>query len=97
MEFEWNRGNREKNWVEHGVSAEETEQCFFNPALQFDDLKHSQREPRRVVLGVTDVGRLLTIVYTVRAGHIRVISARSMSRKERILYAAYQEKAGSPV
>lgn len=92
MEFDWDEGNRDKNWVLHGVTREETEECFFNPSLQFDDLKHSHKEPRRVILGMTDRGRPLTVVYTLREEKARPISARPMSRKERLLYEEYQKK-----
>ena len=38
------------------------------------------------MLGHTDPGRRLFIVFTVRNNRIRVISARDMSRKERKIY-----------
>lgn len=92
MEFDWNEGNRDKNWVTHSVTREEAEECFFNISLQFDDIKHSQKEPRRVLLGITDQGRILTVIYTLRGEKVRIISARPMSREERKLYETYKEK-----
>ena len=85
--FEWDEANIEKNWRAHRVSPSEAEQVFFNkPLLTGDDTKHSQEENRYYVLGQTDQGRLLFVVFTVRQGDIRVISARDMSRKERKIY-----------
>ena len=92
MEFDWDEGNRDKNWVAHAVTREESEECFFNLSLQFDDIKHSQKEPRHVLLGTTDQERILTVVYTLRGERIRIISARPMSREERKLYETYKEK-----
>ncbi|EXI78697.1 MAG: hypothetical protein AW10_02851 [Candidatus Accumulibacter appositus] len=86
--FEWDDGNARKN-EKHGVSTAEAEQTFFNdPLLLLTDVLHSQREPRFHALGKTDEGRLLHITFTLRrSGNlVRVISARSMHRKERTIY-----------
>lgn len=86
--FEWDEGNRTKNWRLHRVSVSECEQVFFNlPLLLADDVKHSAGEPRYYVLGQTMTGRALFVAFTVRGSLIRVISARPMSRKERRIYA----------
>ena len=86
--FEWDEGNARKN-EKHGVSIAETEQVFFNtPLLLLEDIKHSRRELRFHALGKTDKVRLLHFTFTLRkAGErIRVISARDMHRKERVIY-----------
>jgi uncharacterized DUF497 family protein len=85
--FEWDAGNREKNWLKHQVASGECEEVFFNlPLLLQADLAHSQAEPRYFVLGQTNLGRGLFIAFTVRNDKIRVISARDMSQKERDIY-----------
>lgn len=79
--FEWDDGNRTKNWVRHQVSTTECEEVFFNlPLLLADDAQHSQIERRYYVLGQTNGGRQLFIAFTVRINKIRVVSARDMSR-----------------
>jgi len=86
--FEWDDGNAHKN-DKHGVSLSEAEQVFFNqPLLLLEDLKHSLNEQRFHVLGKTDENRQLHITFTIRqAGEkIRVISAREMHKKERLIY-----------
>jgi len=88
--FQWDKSNIEKNWLKHKVSPIKCEQIFFNePLLVVEDLKHSQRERRYYALGRTDSGRLLFVAFTIRKNLIRVISARTMSRKER---KKYEEK-----
>jgi len=78
----------DKNWVRHGVAAGECEEVFFNlPLILQVDLLHSQREDRYYILGQTNPGRYLLIAFSLRENKIRVISARDMSRKERIAYA----------
>ena len=86
--FDWDEGNTRKN-EKHGVSMAEAEQIFFNePLLLLADIKHSQGESRFHALGKTDEGRTLHITFTLRnAGEkIRVISARDMHKKERMIY-----------
>ncbi len=86
--FEWDDGNRIKNWTKHQVSTSECEEVFFNlPLLLVDDVPHSQVEKRFYGLGQTNAGRKLFISYTTRTNKIRVLSARDMSRKERRTYA----------
>lgn len=85
--FDWDEGNLLKNWHIHRVSASECEQVFFNqPLLTGSDEAHSKEEMRHYALGVTDAGRRLFVVFTVRQRLIRVISARDMSRQERKVY-----------
>ncbi len=83
MGFDWDKGNLDKNKISHGVDYQEVEQVFFNePTKIFKDAIHSEMEERFVAFGVTDAGRKLTIVFTIRKGKIRVISARDRNRKE---------------
>ena len=87
--FEWDGGNTRKSAEKHDVSQGEAEQVFFNePLMIVQDEIHSVSELRLHALGRTDVGRLLHITFTLRdSGRlIRVISARTMNRKERTRY-----------
>jgi uncharacterized DUF497 family protein len=88
VRFEWDEGNARKN-EQHGVSMAEAEQVFFNsPLLVLPDIKHSDTEPRFHSLGKTNEDRRLHITFTLRGvgDAIRVISARDMHRKERVIY-----------
>jgi uncharacterized DUF497 family protein len=85
--FEWDEGNRYKNWISHGVSEVEAEEAFVSrPLLLLDDDKHSQFEDRYAVLGKTKKNRTLFVAFTIRKDKIRVISARDMSEKDRKEY-----------
>ena len=86
--FDWYIGNSTKN-EKHEVSQIESEQIFLNePLLLLPDAKHGVSEQRIHALGKTDLDRLLHITFTLRfnASKIRVISARDMHRKERVIY-----------
>jgi len=91
--FQWDAGNARKN-EKHGVSQQEAEQIFLNtPLLILMDEKHVGAEPRFHALGITLAARQLHITFTIRdAGRlIRIISARPMHRKERMIYAQKAE------
>ena len=77
-EFDWDEQNEEKLLRRHRVSAREVEECFANP-----NTKRRQRDAL-LLLGMTDAGRMLFIVYEQRtSGIVRVYSAREMTEKER--------------
>jgi uncharacterized protein len=87
--FDWDEGNSRKSADKHGVTQAEAEQVFFNePLLVAEDARHSAREARLHALGRTDDGRRLHVSFTLRRDDtmIRVISARSMHRRERHRY-----------
>ena len=87
VSFDWNEGNRDKNWVKHMMSTKECEEAFFNkPHIIAPDPDHSKNERRYSLLGTTNSRRLVRIIYTIRNDSIRVISARDQSKKERSIY-----------
>ena len=85
-EFDWDEGNSEKP-KKHGLTLTETEEAFFDEnKVMFTDWEHSATEQRITLLGKNKRGRLLNITYTIRAKKIRIITARSVNRKEVQLY-----------
>jgi hypothetical protein len=91
--FDWDDANAHKNWERHQVTPEEAEDVFFNePLVVRSDIRHSKLEKRYYVLGHTDAGRRLFIVFVVRRKIIRVISARDMNRNETETYGRYEEE-----
>jgi len=81
--FDWDENNT-KHLAAHDVSREEFEEVFDFPRLQVE--QERKRESRFWVLGRTAAGRLLTVVYTMREGMIRAVTAHTMKRKNRSLY-----------
>ena len=89
--FEWDHGNKGKNFKKHGVADQECEEVFFDPKKKvLRDPLHSGREERFMLLGKTKMGRLLFVVFTIRGDRIRIISARDLNKREKHLY---EEKA----
>lgn len=90
--FQWDDGNSCKNLIKHDVTDGECEEIFFNaPILFANDVKHSDIETRVAAFGLTNSGRRLTVVFTVRRQLIRIISARDMNRRERELYKNHEK------
>ncbi len=87
--FIWDEGNKSKSLLKHGVDLSEAEEVFLNMdkvvALGVQHLP-KVAEPRFGLLGSTSKQRLIFISFTIRGSGIRVISARPMNKKERILY-----------
>jgi uncharacterized DUF497 family protein len=92
-EFVWDEGNREKNWVKHGVTTQECEEVFSQQSIQItDDPLHSTKECRYVALGKTKRGRWLFVIFIIRRNSIRIISARDQDKKERSQYGQETQK-----
>ncbi len=86
FEFEWDKGNIDKN-KKHNVENKESEETFVGEKkFIIRDEKHSLRERRYMLWGKAKTGRKLTVFFTLRKNKVRIISARDMSRKERIAY-----------
>ena len=87
MEFERDKGSRGKNFQKHEVSDGECEEVLFGPNKKiYKDVIHSGKEKRCIVLGATKTDRVLFVVFTIRKGRIRIISARDLNKKELYLY-----------
>lgn len=83
LAFEWDEGNTDKSYHKHGISPKEAEEVFVDEdSFVFPDVKHSQNEPRYIMLGRTFEGKKLFVVFAIRKEKIRIISARRMHGKE---------------
>jgi uncharacterized protein len=85
-EFEWDDAKAAQNYADHGVSFEAAREIFKDPfATERLDDRENYGEDRYVILGMVD-GRVLSVVYTLRSGSIRIISARGAEPHERRRY-----------
>lgn len=83
LSFDWDKGNLLKNLVKRSVSNKECEEAFGDTSKKIlEDIKHSAKESRFLLLGKTKNNRLLYIVFTLRGKKIRVVSARDLNKKE---------------
>lgn len=87
MKFKWDPRKAKSNRTKHGVSFQEATTVFGDPlALTFDDPDHSIHEDRFLTFGLSKTGKLLIVSHTIRNEHIRIISARVMSKQEKQIY-----------
>jgi len=87
MRFEWDPRKAAANLKKHGVTFQEAATIFGDPlAITFQDPDHSEGEERQMTFGVSIQKRLIVVSHTQRKGRTRIISARLMDRKERVIY-----------
>lgn len=85
--FESDPEKDRKNVQKHGFSVEEAATVFRDPLnVDVPDPDHSNQEERRVIVGLTDRGRLVVVWYTERAEKTRIIGSRKPTRSERKKY-----------
>jgi len=88
--FDWDRGNRAK-CQKHGLSIAQIESLFVRPLAILPNVADSRDERRFCAVGLTDSGRRVFLVFTLRRKGdkhggdkqlIRPISARYMHKRE---------------
>ena len=85
MEFEWDTDKAESNLRKHGINfAEATSVLKDDTAITIYD--EHPIEDRYITIGISDLGQLLVVVYTLRHNKIRLISARKANKRERQQY-----------
>jgi uncharacterized DUF497 family protein len=82
-QFEWDDRNA-GHIVLHDVTPYEVEQAIANDPITLEVVIR-KGERRTVCAGWTDSGRVLKVVYTVRNGQIRVVTAHEDRRFRRLL------------
>ena len=94
VRFEWNGNKAKLNLSKHGVSFDEATTVFDDPlAVIFDDLNHSSRERREIIVGHSITDRLLLVCFSERIENvIRIFSARPLTKRERNDYEENSNK-----
>jgi uncharacterized protein len=83
--FDWDDANVEHIAL-HGLEPEDVEEAYLDPRRVPAEAYNTPTERRRAFVGVTDAGRLLRVVYTLRRGMIRVVSAFDAPPQDRRRY-----------
>lgn len=87
MEFIWNPGKAAKNLRRHGISFHEAATVFSDPlSTTVYDPDHSVEENRYITVGVSRNYRVIMVAHTEQNDHVRIISARQLTPKERRQY-----------
>jgi uncharacterized DUF497 family protein len=86
VEFEWDEPKNRANIEKHGIAFHDTLGVFADPdRLVLPDERFGYGEQRFVVIGSIE-SRIYVVVYTMRGGVIRIISARKANMRERLKY-----------
>ncbi|MEW5926880.1 MAG: BrnT family toxin [Gemmatimonadota bacterium] len=83
--FEWDERKCRANLAKHGIDFDDAARVFDGPTLE--SASNRDGEERRLAIGAVDE-REVAVVYTVREGRYRIISARRARRNERGAYRA---------
>ena len=84
LAFEWDPRKAALNLAKHSVSFSEAVTAFGDPLAEIiNDPDHSVGEQRFVLLGQSERGRLLVVLFTEPGAAIRLISARRATPRER--------------
>ncbi len=85
MEFEWDENKRKTNIRKHGIDFVDIPVVFDGETVTIEDERFAYGEQRFVTLGLLQ-GRVVAVVHTERADHIRIISARKATKYEQRSY-----------
>jgi len=91
--FEWDEDKRRSVIERHGIDFEDAIQIFDGPV--WETLSPRPGEQRWLAIGVVD-GIEIAVIYTVRNGCRRIITARRARRHERRDYHAYVAGGSGP-
>lgn len=85
-EFEWDDAKASVNEAKHAVPFIYATRVFLDDnRVDFDATRQADGESRRKVVGAI-AGRVYCVVYTLRGGVCRIISARRANGKESKAY-----------
>jgi uncharacterized DUF497 family protein len=84
MEFEWDEEKRLANLEKHGIDFFDARTMWLRPTLDPVSRRMVDGEVRPKALGtISEDEKIIVVVYTMRNGILRLISAPRASRDER--------------
>lgn len=84
--FEWDDNKNSLNVEKHGIDFYQAKSIFFGVTVSREIVKSNINEKRFITFGKLENIILIAVVHTDRNGNIRIISARTASKKERRIY-----------
>jgi len=86
MSIEFDQTKAASNLKKHGVSFDDAASALLDTMALVREDEDAKDELRFLLVGMSNMGRLLTVCYTLRASVIRLISARLATKNERRQY-----------
>lgn len=95
MKFTWDPTKAAENLKKHGVDFREAATVFDDPlSTTFPDADHSEGERRFLLVGMSAHSRILVVSHTEGNDTIRIINARTATRRERKFYEEDESSHG---
>ncbi len=73
--YDWDDNNINHILEEHGLEPFEIEEALEDPSSKSQGAYNTNQEKRFALIGATEAGRILFVVYTIRENKIRPITA----------------------
>ena len=86
MSYQWNPRKAASNLEKHGVDFADAVGVFEDERALTIKEHYVASEQRFVTIGMDFLGRVLVVIYTYRNNDIRMISARTATKRERRAY-----------
>ena len=86
MKFEWDENKRQANIAKHDVDFTDAMELLAGAPVMHEDSRRDYGEQRCQAVGDVD-GKMIVVVFTIRGGIFRIISARRANTRERRKYA----------
>ena len=87
LQFDWDDANRD-HIAHHSVLPQEVEEAFNGDTLELAAYILGG-EQRYEDLGISDSGRILFVVSTIRGERVRVITAFDATRSQKLKFLAF--------
>ncbi len=84
VDFEWDENKRISNLRKHGIDFKDAVKLFFAPHIIMESNVRDGELRLGAVGKVNDV--VVTVIFTLREGRIRIISARRARKNEKEAY-----------
>ncbi len=89
--FDWDDANID-HIARHGLEPYEVEEALLDPDLLTVTAHKATTERRFAIIGASEAGRILFVVYTLRGDDIRPVTAREANATQKRRYRKEQKQ-----
>lgn len=75
IDFEWDEHNLQHIPPSRRITPQDCQEVFADPRALWQSAYARGDEPRWAIVGATRVGRIIMVIYTIRMGRFRVVTA----------------------
>lgn len=86
MSYEWNPQKNVSNYHKHGIDFADAVAVLEDEYALWQEDDGEYNETRFAAVGMDHLAQIVTVIFTFRGEHIRLISARYATNYEREIY-----------